>query len=703
MDKRSSAILRLLAESDKYLSIEELASSLNVSKRTIYNDIEKINQWLTDVHGSQIEKVHGMGIFIPDEVKAGIWSSMDRENISYYEYSKEERYAWVFLLLSLDINTPYFIGTFQSLFKVSRNTVIDDIKQVRKSIDKQGISITSSISEGYLVEGNEIGIRQMIMDSVQYLSSNTRHSAEKDLQLNLLEKLFTPSDIHLVLNLLSAYEEKSGIGITEDIRPLISTWMLCFYQRMRNDRTLYLGHSEKEAIKAAPEFKIADSIFKQVFGTFTEDESVYFTRILLGAKIRFSKSSDYETENILNLESIVDTLIDNFQQKAAVTFPEKYSLYQNLLLHMKPAYYRIKYHINISNPLTDKIKQDYKEIFSITREIIQPLEKLIGQKINDDELAYIAIHFGGWLKRNALTINERILRIMIVCPNGIGTSRIMENQMINLLPEYEIVSLFAEKDYEKLDSLASTVDFVVSSVPLGDKGVPVIVVNPLFSAKDKETLLTHGKLDENTYRQNEMPKVDTLLDIIDQYTEIKDSESLKEKIIEYLSPTVNTESDTHKPLLKDLLPLNRIRVVNTVRDWEDGIDIASRPLIEDGYIAYSYVTAMKRLIIDKGTYMVTSDSIAFPHALPADGVRRTGMSLLLVKNSIEIRDKPVKLFIVLASEDNEKHLKAMGQLTRTLSDRTRKNDILNAENRHEIIKSLNFNEGEGDGNCEIPD
>lgn len=703
MDKRSSAILRLLIESDMYLSIEELASSLNVSKRTIYNDIEKINHWLTDEYGSQIEKVRGKGIFIRDKVKLEIRSSIDRENISYYEYSKEERYAWIFLLLSLDINTPYFIDSFQSLFKVSRNTVIDDIKQVRKSINNQGISITSSISDGYLVEGNEIVIRQMIMDSIKHLSSHAQYLTEKNLQLNLLEKLFSPSDIHLVENLLSAYEKSSGIGITEDIRPLISTWMLCFYQRMRNGKSLYLNHSEKEAIKAAPEFRMADNIFEQIFGTFTEDESVYFTRILLGAKIRFSKPSDYETENILKLESIVNTLIDNFQQKAAVIFPEKHSLYQNLLLHMKPAYYRIKYHINISNPLTDKIKQEYKEIFSITREIIQPLEKLIGQKINDDELAYISIHFGGWLKRNALTVNERILRVMIVCPNGIGTSRIMENQMINLLPEYEIVSLFAEKDYEKLGSLASTVDFVVSSVPLEHKGVPVIVVNPLFSEQDKETLLTHGKLDEYTHRQNEMPKADTLLDIIGQYAEIKDSETLKEKIIEYLSPTVNIESEVHKPLLKDLLTPNRIQIIDTVENWEAGIDIASRPLSEDDCIAYSYVTAMKNLINDKGTYMVTSDSIAFPHALPADGVKHTGMSLLLVKNSIKIKDKPVKLFIVLASEDNENHLKAMGQLTTILSDKTRKNNILNAQNQHEIIKALNFSKDRGDGNHEIPD
>lgn len=689
MDKRSSAILRLLVESDKYLSIKELAESLNVSKRTIYNDIEKINDWLTDMHDSRIEKVHGLGLYISQEIKSAIRSSMNLENVSYYEYSKGERQIWIFLLLSLDINSPYFIDSFQTLFKVSRNTVIDDIKQVRDELNNHDIAIKSLISEGYLIEGDEIYIRQMIMESIQYLSQRNHSSPEDSFQV-ILPELINSTDIHLVEDMLRAYEKESGVEITEDIRPMISTWMFCFLQRLKNNKTLSLYHSEKEAIKTAPEFKIANKIFNQYIENITEDESVYLTRILLGAKINFSKSSDYEVEDILNLENTVNKLIDNFQQKAAVIFPERNALYQHLLLHMKPAYYRIKYRINISNPLKNKIKQDYKEIFSITRQIIQPVEKLVGQKINDDELAYIAIHFGGWLTRNALTINKHILKIMIVCTNGIGTSRIMENQMINLLPEYEIVSLFAESDYKKLESLINSVDFVVSSIPLEDKGVPVIVVNPLFSAKDRETLLSQSKLNEYIYKQNVAPKVDTLINIVEKHTEIKDTQSLKRDFTEYLSPTINTEADDYKYGLEELLPLNRIQIVDQVDDWESGIDIASKTLIEDNCIEPSYVLAMKKLVKDKGTYMVLSDSIAFPHALPTDGVKQTGMSLLLVKTSVKMKEKSVKLFIVLASEDNENHLKAMAELTNILSDKDRKNNILNADNQYEIINALNF-------------
>src|SRR5699024_9599777 len=152
-------------------------------------------------------------------------------------------------------------------------------------------------------------------------------------------------------------------------------------------------------------------------------------------------------EDILKLEVAIKNMIDNFQQTAAVQFFEKDALFQNLLLHMKPAYYRIKYHIDINNPLKDEIIESYKDIYFLTKKSSKPVQNMFNREINDDELAYITIHFGGWLKRNDISVDKRILRVLLVCTNGIGTSRIMENQMINLLPEYEIVSLYSENDY----------------------------------------------------------------------------------------------------------------------------------------------------------------------------------------------------------------------------------------------------------------
>ncbi|MCQ6267845.1 HTH domain-containing protein [Fictibacillus sp. WQ 8-8] len=48
LDQRSTAMLFHLSQAQGYISVDELIEKFNVSKRTIYYDIEKINGWLSD-------------------------------------------------------------------------------------------------------------------------------------------------------------------------------------------------------------------------------------------------------------------------------------------------------------------------------------------------------------------------------------------------------------------------------------------------------------------------------------------------------------------------------------------------------------------------------------------------------------------------------------------------------------------------------
>lgn len=692
MDKRSTSILIQLAEADHYITINEFANSLNVSRRTIYNDLEKINYWLEKTQNSQIQKVRGRGLHISEDDKPLICSTFYFGESSYYEFSKDERLSWIYLLLSADFNHLYFIETFQSIFKVSRNTVIDDIKQLRSDVKTHNLSIKSDLKLGYHILGSEHQIRNRIMKYIQNLKLNIsdilERSSDNFPSPETSVSFFDAYDFHLIEKLINSYERNTGTEITDDIRPSLLTWLYFFIKRIRNGYYIKVNRSEKEAIESSGEFKIVYDILDNFTDQIPMDEIIYLTRFLLGAKIKYSKSSDYINEDMIKLEAAIKEMIENFQQTAAVHFFEKDALFQNLLLHMKSAYYRIKYHIDMNNPLKDQIKENYKEIYFLTKKSLKPLEIIFNREINDDELAYITIHFGGWLKRNDLSVDKRILRVLLVCTNGIGTSRIMENQMINLLPEYEIVSLYSENDYNGANDLFNKIDFVVSSIPLGDKGVPVIVVNPLFSKKDKEKLLSHGMLNDYFYKTNKTPGAETLIDIIERYADIHDLHSLRKEISDYLSPEINLEPINQKQNLKELLPISRIRVIDNIEDWESAINKAAVSLKEQGYIEVSYIKAMINIVNDKGPYMVVSDEIAFPHALPSDGVLQTGISLLLVKNGVLIKGKKVKLFIVLASSDNEKHLKAMTELTRIFSDKERKKTILSAENEKQIIERL---------------
>src|SRR5699024_9655864 len=117
---------------------------------------------------------------------------------------------------------------------------------------------------------------------------------------------------------------------------------------------------------------------------------------------------------------------------AAIDFPVQNKMIHNLLLHLKSTYYRKKYGLQIQNVYKESIKKNYPEVFHITKQVIHHVESFINEKINENEIAYIAMHFGGWLRQEGVTLKEQKKSMLIVCTNGLGTSQILESQLKEL-------------------------------------------------------------------------------------------------------------------------------------------------------------------------------------------------------------------------------------------------------------------------------
>ncbi|MDY0409279.1 HTH domain-containing protein [Paracerasibacillus soli] len=69
MDQRSMAVLNQLLKQDSYINVQELAALLNVSRRTIYSDLDKVNDWLKEHHFTEIKQVRGQGLYIDELTK----------------------------------------------------------------------------------------------------------------------------------------------------------------------------------------------------------------------------------------------------------------------------------------------------------------------------------------------------------------------------------------------------------------------------------------------------------------------------------------------------------------------------------------------------------------------------------------------------------------------------------------------------------
>ena len=141
-------------------------------------------------------------------------------------------------------------------------------------------------------------------------------------------------------------------------------------------------------------------------------------------------------------------------------------------------------------------------------------------------------------------------------------------------------------------------------------------------------------------------------------------------------------------MLSDILFLERMGEVNNVNNWETAIEIATKPLIDDGSVRCEYVNDMISSINKFGPYIVIDDYIAIPHAISEENVNKQSMSLLSIKEPVDLLGNPVKLFIVLAPEDRDGHMQSLAELSELLMDEEKKDVFINGslQEINELIK-----------------
>ncbi|MFP4078278.1 MAG: PTS sugar transporter subunit IIA [Candidatus Izemoplasmataceae bacterium] len=141
-------------------------------------------------------------------------------------------------------------------------------------------------------------------------------------------------------------------------------------------------------------------------------------------------------------------------------------------------------------------------------------------------------------------------------------------------------------------------------------------------------------------------------------------------------------------MVKSIRP-EHMQIVDTQASYEDAIRLASKPLLEDGYITEQYIDDMLQAIKDYGPYIVLADDFAMPHARPSEAVKKTGLSLLVVKDGVDLMDNHVKLFIVLAAKNSTDHTDVLGSLAEFLMEKTNIQDVIKSDSVEAIQKILN--------------
>lgn len=700
LDQRSTSILTRLVSASSYVSTEELAKTLSVSKRTVYYDIQKINYWLNDVGLSPIHYVRSTGFYLTEETKQSVPGKIKMLKTWHYGYSPKERKAWLALRLFTS-DSKLWLEDLQNKNFVSRNTTLEDLKKLKGELIRYHLALHSDRHFGYSIDGKEKDIRKALVlyfsqislkagwmhlfSEVQFILNNDTFSKDS----RKAEPNQT-SDLQIVNRIIAEFEGFLGIHYTDDVLYSLSAWVLFFIKRFMQGKEVRMNDVEKEVIGLTKEYQAARQIstrLEQAFRVnFPQDEVYYMTTYLLGARVNDFQQGDIGGDDILTLREVMHAMVEDFQKYACFIFQDRVSVEKNLLIHLKPAFYRVKYGIEMDNPLADTVRKTYEDIFNLTKRVITHFERAVGKKVSEDEIAFIAMHFGGWMRREG-TVPEQRGKVWIVCASGVGTSRILQNQLEDLFPSADIEKIISSREYEKLDL---TADFVITTTQIPNRGKPVFLVNPILSEPEKANLFKSVHSMIGTHEAKQQP-IEGLLSIIRKYAKIENEQSLYREMKQFLYQPALIHKEARKPMLDELLVENHICFTEQVENWEDAIRLASAPLIADQSITPQYVQAMIDSIHELGPYIVVAPQVAIPHARPEFGVCKVGVSLLRIKEGINFstqEDDKVHLIFVLAALDNDLHLKALSQLTSMLSENDNIQKLITARTAAEITKLI---------------
>ncbi|MBA4493535.1 BglG family transcription antiterminator [Paenactinomyces guangxiensis] len=690
LNQRCTIILEKLMNSNSYVLINELVEELKVSRRSIYYDLEKIDGWLKNHGLPPVSRIRFTGISLHPKTKEAIPSLIKTINTQEYEYTVEERKAWIAICL-LSQNRPYHIDDLMQMTNVSRTTTIEDLKKLKEDLLRYRLQLKYERKHGYQIAGQENNIRRAI---VYFLSRfYTRNdwkgiSSQIHLILNnqMINRQIEENGLQKIYKIITESEQLLGKQFTDDVLMSLSIRLLLFINRFVQGHIVSIDLVEKKVLQATREYVAARGIANQLESAlaihFPENETVYMTIHLLGAKVN---TFDAEDEQGSALQTVVQQMVNDFETFACIQFQQKDRLVNNLLVHLKPAYYRIKYGIDVENPLAETIKTKYGDVFDITRRAAHHFEGFTGNPVSDGELAYIAMHFLGWINQgDRVTPRQKVL---IVCPNGVGTSRILQKQLEDLFPNLEVSDVVSTRQYEEMEL---NVDVVLSTSTIRRRNKPVWIVNPILNESEKEML--YKKVNALFPARKNSWSAQALLEMIKKYATVHQEDKLLQELKEYISSPVKTiDLNQCSPSLNRLITDNRVVMEKEVANWQSAIRLAAAPLLHEGTITEHYVEAMIQQIEKRGPYILLAPQIAIPHARAEDGVNQLSMSLLKLEKSVSFSSKKeheAKLFIVLANIDDHAHLKALAQLNRMLSQAEVRKKLVQTNRKEKILQLI---------------
>ncbi|MCG4660742.1 PTS sugar transporter subunit IIA [[Clostridium] innocuum] len=606
MNPRQISVFNYLLAQNDYVTAKIISKEFNVTPKTIYIDINILQEELVE-YGLSIDKKTNCGILLigSDESKVmarSIINSCD-ESFTNQGLDVESRRIQLFVDLVLFGNSISLQKTSEQYY-VSKSSILNDLEFLRKRfLRKYHVNIETDFDKKIRLTGTEENIQLAIINAF----INTILKKEKEQTYSIFNEKINS----VINNMLENSEIIDLNGFADYYRQALKITLFIFVTRIENGfhikKDEYYFLDDLDFMKNYPIAKdISDYLEEQLNMKCTNEDKMILAKYLASYRIKSinPNESDYK--------EVVNRIINCLEEIENICIKNREELTNQLLLHIPSMVLRLKNGIKIENPLLDEVKSRYLHLFTLSWYVLSTIESEYDINLTEDEISFIVIYF-----QMAINKSSNSHRILVVCPYGIVSSKYVVSQLKNVLPKYDDIQACGYEDLKnkQLDNL----DLIVStSSQKIDTLIPVVHVSPMLDNVDCAKIF----------------------DAYSKYVFLK-STRIRE---------IFNKNNINIPLLSQHINKDNIFFKLDFQTKEECLDFMIKKLEKTDVVKKGFRKSVyKRESIGS---TVLENGVAIPHGIPTE-VNEIGLVILTLKRPIKWSNNWVDMIVLMAVPEDK--------------------------------------------------
>lgn len=451
--QRQRKILSILKQHQSNITSDEIARLVGVSSRTIRTEIKNILPNLD-------EKIAKINISTRKGYSIEIINQRQFSNIlDEYIYKNQDNEARIKYIIQYLLNNALKNQSIKQqdladkLF-ISLSTLKTHLKEVKGKLKKYNLDIINYKNQGMQIIGNEAQIRYCISEYI------FRDNLQTD---DFYRQLFAEYNLNNINNILIKVLTSYELVLTDiSLKNLLVHVLIAMKRATKEHNVIYTLRESKE-IEQHKEFLIATSIFEEIYNQLHIDvatsEIYYLAQHLIASK-KYMEIANEETSHYI--KNLVIEMLQRVNTIVNINFLKDDNLIKWLKIHLESVIPRIRFQMNIRNDILDVIKNEYPLAFQVAVIASKVIEEKEHIPVDENEIGYIAVHFGGALTRMNIEADKIKKSAIVVC-GGIGTAVLLKAKLkeyfkdlihiINTIPGYQL----KKEDLNRVDLVFTTI------------------------------------------------------------------------------------------------------------------------------------------------------------------------------------------------------------------------------------------------------